>query len=209
MRVSESLITTRLLEDGSHESMTLPSYASLFLAEIESLFGPRDRSFTLLGVVFDKSPSNPPQLWYPDSGIPPGDAQGRSRHVAISLSGPALTDPVRARWQLAHECVHLLDPWNNRLDGGPTTLLEEGLAVWYQNTRVPEAEWHEECYAIAEFLVTPLIGELSPAIKAIRREQGLRIGEITPDVLHEYCPGIHEQTLRNLCEPFQRQKGAG
>ena len=46
---------------------------------LSGLFGPRDRSFTLIGIVIDRTPGNLPQLWFPDSGIPPGDVEGRSK----------------------------------------------------------------------------------------------------------------------------------
>lgn len=203
MSVINSLFTTEFWEDGSHSPMTLPEYASLFLADIEFRFGPRDRSFTLIGIDIDRTQSKMPHLWFPDSGIAAEDAEKRSRHVVIRLGPNALTDPARARWQLAHECFHLLDPWNEKVDARPSNWLEEGLAAWYQNSRVPEAEYHGGLYALAEDLVTLLMGELPNAITRIRRERGLRISAITPDVLREYCPGFGEETLQKLCQPFQ------
>ena len=203
MNVIDSLFTTRLPEDGSHSSMTLPEYASRFLADIERLFGPRDYLFSVIGIDIDQTPGKPPHLWFPNSGIPLDDAQQRSRHIVIRLSQAAFTDSTRAKWQLAHECFHLLDPWNPKVDGRPTNMLEEGLATWYQNSRVPEAEYHEGVYAVAEDLVRPLMEELPLAVKRIRRERGLRIGEIDPDVLQAYCSGFSEETLLKLCQPFR------
>ena len=203
MNVIDSLLVTKFREDGSHYPMTLPEYASQFLADIEHLLGSRDRSFSVTGIDIDQTPGNAPRLWFPDSGIPPGDTQRRSRHIVIRLSQAALTDWNRARWQLAHECVHLLDPWNPKVDGRPTIWLEEGLATWYQNTRVPEAEFHDGSYAVAEDLVGPLIEELTNAVKSIRLEQQFRVGEITPDILRAYCPGLGEDLLQKLCQPFR------
>ena len=205
MSVIDSLFTTEFQEDGSSSSITLSVYASRFIADIECLFGPRDRSFTLVGIVIDKTPGNPPQLWFPDNGIPPDDAERRSRHIVIRLAPNALTDPARARWQLAHECVHLLDPWNEKVDGRKANWLEEGLAAWYQNSRVPEEEYHEGLYADAEELVRPLMDELPDAIKRIRQERGLRIGEIPPDILRVYCSGMSEEASWKLCQPFSNQ----
>ena len=199
----DPLFATMYREDGSHGPMTLPEYASRFLADIEHCFGPRDHSFVLVGIDIDKTPNNRPRLWFPDSGIQPDDTERRSRHVVIRLGSSALTDPVRARWQLAHECFHLLDPWSRRVDGRPTNWLEEGLAAWYQNTRVPEAEWHEGSYTAAEALVRPLMEDFSLAVKRIRRERRMRIGEFTPEVLRDYCPGFQMETLQRLCQPFQ------
>ena len=204
MSVVDSLFVTKYREDGSHAPMTLPEYVSRFLADIEHLFGLRDRSFTLVGIDIDKTPGNVPCNWFPDSGIATDDAERRSRHIVIRLGPAALTDLARARWQLAHECFHLLNPWNPKIDGRPTNMLEEGLATWYQNSRVPEAEFHEGLYAVAEDLVRPLMGELPGAVKRIRQERRLRIGEIPPDVLRAYCPGMSEDTSSQICQPFQR-----
>ena len=203
MSVVDSLFVTEFHEDGSHSPMTLPEYASEFLSDIEGRFGPRDRSFTLVGIDIDRTPDKHPHLWYPNSGIPPGDPEGRSRHVVVRLGPAALTDPARARWQLAHECFHLLDPWIETVDGRPANWLEEGLASWYQNSRVPEAECHEGLYADAEGLVEPLTNELTQAVRRIRAERRLRISAITPDVLHDYCPNMSSETARELCKPFQ------
>lgn len=202
MSAIDTLFTTEFREDGSSSSITLSSYASRFIADIEGLFGPRDRSFTLVGIVIDRTSGNPPQLWFPDSGIPPEDTERRSRHVVIRLASNALTDLARARWQLAHECLHLLDPWNARVDGRPANWLEEGLAAWYQNSRVPEAECHEGQYALAEDLVSPLMEELPNVIKLIRQERALRISEVTPRVLQDYCLGMGEDISQKLCQPF-------
>lgn len=203
MSAIESLFVTQLQEDGSHWALTLPACTSRFLADIEQLFGPRDPLFSMVGIEIDATPGALPHLWYPDSGIAPDDTDRRSRHVAIRLTTNSLTDPARARWQLAHECVHLLDPWVERVDGRPVNWLEEGLATWFQNSRVPEAESHEGRYALAEDLVLPLMDVLPEAIKLIRRERRLRISAITPDVLREYCPELNDETLLKLCQPFQ------
>ncbi len=200
MAVIDSLFTSQLQKDGSYSSWTLPAYASEFLAEIEQLFGPRNCSFTLTGIDIDKTLENP-QIWFPCSGIPPNDAERRSRHVVIHLGSSALNNETLAKWQLAHECVHLLDPWHKHIDG-PTNRLEEGLATWFQNSQVEGMKSHEGNYAEAEEHVAPLMDKWPNSIKCIRREQRLRIGEITPDVLRCYCPGLDEEALLKLCQPF-------
>ena len=207
MSAVDSLFVTEFRADGSHNPMTLPEYASWFLADIERWFGPRDRSFTLVGIDIDRTPDKHPHLWYPDSGIAADDPEGRSRHVVVRLGPAALSNLSRARWQLAHECFHLLDPWNARVDGRPANWLEEGLAAWYQNHRVPEAEWHESSYALAEELVGPLMDVLPQAVKRIRKERSQRISEFTPDVLVAYCPGLSDETLLKLCRPFSVTAG--
>ena len=146
MSAIESLFITRLQEDGIHWALTLPVFASRFLVDIEHLFGPREHSFTMVGIEMDATPAH-----VHVSGIQTVESRlailkRRSRHIVIRLTSNPLTDPARARWQLAHECLHLLDPWNERVDGRPANWLEEGLAAWFQNSRVPEAECHEEQY---------------------------------------------------------------
>ena len=205
MNVIASLFTTEFWEDGSHSPRTLTEYASQFLADIEYRFGSRDRSFSLVGIDIDRTRDKPPHLWFPDTGIAPDDAERRSRHVVIRLGPHALADPARARWQLAHECFHLLDPWNERVDGRPASRLEEGLASWYQNSCVPEAEHRKGLYSVAENLVRPLMDELPNAVKRIRQERNLRISEITPHVLQNFCPGISADISRELCQPFSIQ----
>ena len=86
---------------------------------------------------------------------------------------------------------------------GPLTGLKKVWPRGYQNTRVPEAEWHEGSYTAAEALVRPLMEDLSSAVKRIRRERRIRIGEFTPEVLRDYCPGFQMETLQRLCQPFQ------
>ena len=45
--------------------------------------------------------------------------------------------------------------------------------------------------------------ELPHAVKRIRTERRLRISEITPDVLWDYCPKMSGETARELCKPFR------
>ena len=65
MSVIESLFMTKLREDGKHWAMTLPVYTSVFLTDIEHLFGPRDRMFTLVGIEIDSTSGAYPHLWFP------------------------------------------------------------------------------------------------------------------------------------------------
>ena len=154
---NEGEIRRNLLEADLMDCMVaLPG--QLFLDYLEHLFEPRDPSFPLIGIDIDMTPGECPRLWYPDSGIAPRHRLGQSRHADVRPAPNALNDRVRARWQLAHSCVHLLDLENEKVDGRPANRLEEGLAVWYQNSRVPEAEYREGLYGATEDLVAPLMG---------------------------------------------------
>ena len=104
--------------------MTLPEYASWFLADIEHRL--RDReigSFTLVGIDLDSGRRGNSRTSGTQTAVSHrDDPEGRSRHVVIRLGPAALDNPARARWQLAHECFHLLDPWSEKVDGRPCEL---------------------------------------------------------------------------------------
>ena len=89
-----------------------------------------------------------PRVWFPCPS-PPGIA------IALSLGG-SLEGHV---WELAHESVHLLDPWNPscKKEGCSTNCLEEGLATWFQNRAVQDGGNAEIEYARRERLVAPLM----------------------------------------------------
>jgi hypothetical protein len=87
------------------------------LAEAERRFGPRDKSWTILGVDFGGSS---PNIWYPSSG---------DKMVVVKLSDNASLDPNRALFQLSHEVIHLLSPSGGKmapaLEEGPATHFSE------------------------------------------------------------------------------------
>lgn len=97
---------------------TLTSRLGQALDMAEDLFGPRDRSATLLGIDFTTDPQ--PSHWYP-GGAGPG------KNIIVLLTAGAAADEDRALYQLAHESFHLLS--TNLF--GTATNLEEGLATWY------------------------------------------------------------------------------
>ncbi len=132
----EALFVTEKQGDSSYSSKTLPMWAGTYLRKVEDLFGPRDSSYCFLGIDFH-GPNLPPRNWFPDSGIPLGSNEHRSKHIVIHLTVNTIGDPERAKWPLAHECFHLLDPWNPSVEGEYTNVLEEGLATWYQYKVVP------------------------------------------------------------------------
>ena len=79
----------------------------------------------------DTREDNNPRIHFPDGF----DRDGCKVDVWVSK----WSDHSRAGWDLAHECVHLLDPIMEKY----ATYLEEGLATWYQDSpqlpsRLPE-----------------------------------------------------------------------
>lgn len=93
--VHDKLIVARPLEGGF--TWTLASRLGQMLRDVETLFGPRNPKFTILGIEFREGQ---PMIWFP----------GDCGHIVIQLGTSAMMDHDRALFQLAHECVHLLDP---------------------------------------------------------------------------------------------------
>ena len=120
--------------------------------------------------------------------------------------------PDQGAWQVAHESVHLLDP----AVGGTSTFLEEGLATWFQS----EPTFHIEIvrtyidqgketltqhYKVAKELVGCCIPELVPVVRDIR-SGGVRIQDITADMLSPRLPTVSRETIEHLCTRFEQGK---
>ncbi len=117
-------------------------------------------------------------------------------------------------WQVAHECVHLLNP-------GPrdtTNILEEGLATWFQNTPcyhdqnvqnyIPRAENSiSQNYREAQELVCRYGESLRKAVKTLRIE-GVRIREIAAKKLGRVLPSSSIADITRLCALFDYQSTA-
>lgn len=173
--------------DGS-PAWTLTTCLGHFLAEAECLLGPRDRSWTVLGVEFF---GDRPCTWFP----------GDRRHLAVRLSLSAAHDPKRALFQLAHETVHLLAP----VQLGQATVLEEGLAAWFADQQshnlgldmVDSTASYRDAATLAAHLVT-----LWPeAIRQTRHDQPV-ISEIAPEQLLKAAPGLDPAKADALCRRF-------
>ena len=155
--------------------------------ELEFLFGPRNPRFNIKGV--EVSNCNP-HIFFPHS---PRDT------ITVHLAKNALTDPRIALWQLAHECVHLLDPNMNP----PTNNLEEGLATWYQGVKVVDIEARLHSYIRAKQEVYLYMDKLPSAITSLRL-QGFKIWNVPPEALSDAAL-IPKATADFLCSRFQRE----
>ena len=205
MPISISPFTTSRDANGTY-SLTLAQLTSVFLTEIEKLFGPRDPKFTYVGLEFDTSHDAKPRIWFPHTGYPGRETDEPSRHVIIRLTGNAQNDANLAIWQLAHECVHLIDPWNIEVEGRQSNALEEGLAVWYQNTIVQGVSLDDDpAYMETKTLVEPFMPGLAAAVKHIRIRHGVRISAIDdPDLLVRHFPEMDTKVAGALCQRFKR-----
>jgi len=103
---------------------TLATYTYVFLAEIARRYGPRDNSWLLCGVEFH---NDVPQVWYPGSF-----ETSSSGYITIMLSAETFSDPKRAVYQLAHECVHTL----TTVIGKSAPVIEEGLATAFSEDMI-------------------------------------------------------------------------
>ena len=159
-----------------------------YIEELESLLGPRNPWYSLGRVYFD---GRGPQTFLPDG----------SRAVDIHLGPNAMGNEDLIRWQLAHECLHLLDPLFSR----PTIVLEEGLATWYQEEKFKDNNFElGDKYLKAKTLVLNLIESnfLLKKVKELRNE-GLRICEITAKDLLRTVPNMTSTRAKALTEKFE------
>jgi hypothetical protein len=159
------------------------------LAEIEALFGPRNHDYTLLGVEFS---GNMPDLWFP----------GDRGDIVIRLQELAIMDEKRARFQLAHEAVHLLDP----VVGDQVTVLEEGLATFYQlqYIRREDATYGtgDRKYDAAAALAGELMARCPEAVKRLRAA-GQRVSAISAELLAAACPALGRDGADALASRFE------
>ena len=203
MTITISSFTTARISDDTY-SLTLAQLTSVFIAELERLLGPRDPNFTYVGLEFDTTPDAKPHIWFLKTDHPDHETDQNPTHITIRLTANAQTDANLAIWQLAHECVHLIDPWNAKREGRQSNYLEEGLATWYQNTIIQNIPNNLPQYAEAKSLVTPHMPQLAATIKHLRTEHNLRINAIdTPDLLLRHYPDMDTKAADRLCERFE------
>ena len=165
-----------------------------YLREMENLLGPRDDRYILLADI--REVDGGPTTWFPHGY--------KASEVEVHLSREAVehTDCDWARWQLAHECVHLLDP-----GVPPTIVLEEGIAVWYQNRKSPWRPGNPDpSYREALALVEPLIEVLPEAIKHVRA-RGIQMRHMTSTDLENDCPELSAHTTMELTRRFDLTRG--
>ena len=175
-----------------------------YMTVLEGIFGPRDQRFVFGGM--ETSRDGTPRTYFPNDR----DKCGRQKiqiHVSY-MPGQSGYDRGHTLWQIAHECVHLLDPCHP-----PTNNLEEGLASWFQDCA--SVAYHREetisyagdnkCrndnYVRARDRVSLYVPRILCAIELIR-QQGHRLGEISSDELLTNVEGIDRATAIYLSDRF-------
>lgn len=180
----------------------LEAHVASYVSILESIFGPRDARF-VFGTI-RKSDGRP------CPGFPAGfHFNGECRVDILITTWPWENhSPDQGPWQIAHECVHLLDP----SEKGTANVLEEGLATWFQN----EPCYHDErvqsyianndeplpAYLEAQGLVRQNLPDILHAVKRLRAS-GVRIGDIKVDMLAPLLPNTETKTVERLCALFR------
>ncbi len=130
IKINNELLVAERLPNDCRYTYTLASRLGDMLDKAERLFGPRDTSYTILGIEFT---SDIPYIWHiNDSQI----------IIRLNLCAGAAKNTSQAYYQLAHETVHLLAPTG----GNHATNFEEGVACYfafyYMEKVLGEPNWH-------------------------------------------------------------------
>ncbi|WP_051147641.1 hypothetical protein [Agarivorans albus] len=169
--------------------MSLDDILSLAVNELEKMFGARNHSRNILPVEVH---SNVPQVFYPNK-----------KNIRVKIGNSCLNENHRAYYQLGHEAVHLLSP----VDFEVTTVLEEGVAVWFSHDfmkRHSGVTWDssgDDRYDRAWHLVELVLDESEAALKDIRDKFGC-FSPLTADNILEIVPKLDRQVAINLAERF-------
>jgi len=172
---------------------TLASRLGDMLKLAQELFGPRDSSYTILGVEFVGDNA---RVWYP----------GNRRDIIIQLGPLAATDMSQACYQLAHETVHLLAPSGGK-DGN---YLEEGVAcyfaAYYMRTQLGQPSWQATLpsYIRAVQLVTPRLDADVHCIRRLRGKQPSFARMHRDDLVIEF-PTLSATDVEFLLSTFDRE----
>ncbi|NVZ16692.1 MULTISPECIES: hypothetical protein [Pseudomonas] len=170
---------------------TLATRLANMLYKAEQLYGPRDLSWTVVGVEFG---TDIPSIWFPQPG----------KNVAIRLTTSALDSKETAYYELAHECIHLLSPAGRVV----VPVIEEGLATvfsedYYEEVFQQKATTRMPSYAKAAALVRDLLSIAPDAILRIRSVQPA-FTLITEKTFLDAGLSVPRALIDELLLPFQR-----
>lgn len=191
----------------SQQQMFLKDVTGLvwyYLPKIEALFGDRRSKFTFGKITRSTASNGVPQTDFPcgydeETGSVVDIQLGHSPYDNQSLNQSA--------WQIAHECVHLLDPCCK----GQANVLEEGLATWFQDeekyhpgfvkTYIRGNCAHPYNYSEAKALVVRCMPNLPGAVREIRSRR-VRLKDFEPSMLKPLLPHVDHFVVDRLCAPF-------
>ena len=193
--ITENLIIAAPLSDGSGYTWTLASRLGEMLHMAEELFGPRDNSYTILGIEFA---SDGPQIWYP----------GNRRHIIMQLSLSAANNMSQACYQMAQETVHLLAPSGGRNANN----LEEGVscyfAAYYMKRKLNQPSWSPTLpsYRRALELIAPRLDEDIYCVRRLR-DKNPAFQDMSKEEISEEFPDLSADDVDFLISKFDRDSG--
>lgn len=179
------------LESNDGYTWTLVTRLGDMLQEATGLYGPRDMSWTILGVEFGLEI---PQIWYP----------GSRKDVVVQLGRSAIDDTLQACYQLAHESIHLLSPSGSSF----APVLEEGLAVAFSEDYV-KANFgriytsQTPSYQVAARLVRELLSADPQAVKKLREVEP-SFTKMTHETFDAARVIVPEGLIQKLLQSFVR-----
>ena len=191
---SEPLVT-RVRSEGNGYTWTLASLLGNMLHIAEDLFGPRDYSYTILGIEIGP---DVPKIWYP----------GNRKDIVIQLHSSAATNMFEACYQMAHETVHLLAPTGKQNANN----FEEGVACYFADLYMKEALKNPypppslPSYRRAFELVKPLLDTDRFCIRKLRDQQP-SFSKITREQIGATFPTLTPKDVSFLIKKFSRTSG--
>lgn len=175
-------------------SSTLTSQLGHILEEAETLYGARDKKYTILGIEFRNA--GPQTL-----------LRRSNKYLSIQLSIGCLNDFNEGVYQLAHEAIHCLRPAFNE---GQNTYLEEGMATYFATKYVRENlnETKEPNPCDAKYLeayndFTLFISKNISSLKTIlNKDESLRISSITEEMFRGNGINLTKDIFEKLNRKF-------
>ena len=192
INIDSDLLVAQRLSDGCGYTWTLASRLGEMLHMAEELFGPRDCSYTILGIEF--GPDNP-RIWYP----------GNRRHIIIQLDLSAATNILQACYQMAHETVHLLAPSCGRNANN----FEEGVAcyfaAYYMKCKFNRPNWSPTLcsYRRALEIIAPRLNEDIRCIRRLRKNQP-SFRKMSKEAVSSEFPQLTSEDVDFLMSTFDR-----
>ena len=195
--IAETLIVTQKIDDVY--TWTLPSRLGDMLHLAEEQFGPRDCSYTILGIHFIEGY---PMLWYPKYR-----EDKQNKNIVVTLDKCVITNPVGAYHQLAHETVHLLSPTGD----SKSTNFEEGVACYFADYYIKSKlcttrSWNliPTNYECALALVKPLLDSDRDCVKRLRCIEP-SFSKMKEEMIRKEFPCWCPEIVERLVEPFERK----
>ena len=193
ININNDLLVRQCLPNGY--TWTLASRLGDMIYMAEKLFGPRDLSYTILGIEFV---ADGPRIWYP----------GDRKHIIIQLCPSAATDMSQACYQMAHETIHLLAPSG----GQNANNFEEGIAcyfaAYYLKERLNKPNWQPNLPSYKRALQL-IISRLDEDIYCIRRlrESQPSFPKMSKEAIRAEFPNLTLDDVDFLTRKFNRNSG--